>query len=446
MFGKSKRIDGRAVSGGSDLSLAHLQEQNMRLQQAVQQLSLLNDLAQTVGLSDSSEQIIKAIVACAKQALEAEQVMIYFIERTGEQDIFKTKVRDKSSMAGRAFHFDEALRWMMEQHRAPFLTNDPHHEPRLQNVALDRGLRSLLCVPLLVRGELTGLVAACNKGKKSGFTAEDQRLLAIMANQSAQVLETTRLRENEALHERLQRDILMARQIQTHLLPDEAPRIPGYDIAGCSMPAELIGGDYFDYIPLADGRLGICLGDVSGKGVPAALLMANLQATLRGQAGIHGSACECLKWANRLLFHSTGPDKFATLFYCILDPRTHELVYCNAGHERPLLMSDVGQAGGGMELTGGGLVLGVLEDFEYQERCCTMEPGALLLIFSDGLTDAVDGFDRPFGEAGIARAVAELQGASAQQVLKALLNAVKAHTAGAPAFDDVTIIAIRRHE
>ncbi len=395
-------------------------------------------------MSDSSEEMIAAIVRRAKRALDAEQVMIYLVKHESDHDVLKTKVREDTQDQLHAFHFDLALSGMMEVHRAPFLTNDPHHELRLAGVKLDPDLRSLLCVPLLVRGKLTGIITACNKHDEGSFTEEDQRLLAIMANQSAQILENTRLREDEQALTRLRLEVETARSIQTRLLPKEPPQLAGYDIAGCSVPAEIVGGDYFDFVELADGRLGICLGDVSGKGIPAALLMANLQATLRGQAHASASACECVTRANHLLFRSTSSDKFATLFYGVLDPRTHELTYCNAGHERPLFMSCTGDGNCRQELAEGGMVLGIMDESRYAEGRVKLGPGSLLLIYSDGLTDAVDKADRPFGVAAVEAVLREHRDASAAELLAALLAAVKRHAGAEPPYDDLTVIAVRR--
>jgi serine phosphatase RsbU (regulator of sigma subunit) len=444
VFGRKKNRGDTPSKPASGAALVDLQQQNERLQRAVEQLSLLNDLSQAIGVSDSSESMIEAIVRRAKRSLAAEQVMIYFVDQTGDEDVFRTRVRDATVHRRQAFHFDDALRGMMEFHRAPFLSNDPQHESRLQGVELDPGLRSLLCVPLLVRGKLTGLVAACNKQGEGGFDEDDQRLLAIMANQSAQILETTRLREEEAALARLNEDVAMARDIQMRLLPEAPPEIAGYDIVGHSVPAEMVGGDYFDYFALPDDRVGICLADVSGKGVPASLLMANLQATLRGQAVGQTNAADCVRWCNRLLYRSTADDKFATLVYFVLDPRTHTLTYCNAGHERPLHRRSDGSGCVVEELPGGGLVLGILDDFEYVEGEMSMEPGDLVLLYSDGLTDAVDAADRAFPMATVREILERSCSASSAQVVENLLEAVKRHAAGVPAFDDVTLVAIRR--
>ncbi len=444
MLGKRQKQEERLEATVNVAIATALEAENRRLQHAVAQLALLNELAQAVGLSESSEDMISVIVRRTKRALDAEQVMIYFVEHERDQDVLKTKARENSRRQAHAFHFDLALCGMMEIHRVPFLTNDPHHEPRLSSVPLDPDLRSLLCVPLLVRGRLTGAVVACNKHGEECFTEDDQRLMAIIANQSAQVLETMRLREEERAYARLRLEVETARSIQVGLLPTEPPLLAGYDIAGCSVPAEIVGGDYFDFFALDELRLGICLGDVSGKGIPAALLMANLQATLRGQAHVSSSARECVTRANHLLFRSTSSDKFATLFYGVLDTCTHELSYCNAGHERPLLLSCTGDGNCRQELAEGGLVLGILDESTYAEGRVSLAPGSLLLIYSDGLTDAVDPDDRPFGVPAAEAVLRKHQDASAAQLVEALLTAVKRHASTEPAYDDMTIIAVRR--
>jgi len=186
---------------------------------------------------------------------------------------------------------------------------------------------------------MVGLITAFNKKVAEGYSNDDQRLLSIIATQSAQVIENARLLEEEQALMQMQKEMQMAYDIQVNLLPKTPPILTGFDLAGISIPAQIVGGDYFDFIPVEENRLAICLGDVSGKGLPAALLMANLQATIRGQTLLKPLPKDCLNRSNKLLYQSTDRQKFATLFYGILDSENHQLCYSNAEHNRPFLFS-----------------------------------------------------------------------------------------------------------
>ncbi|MCJ7802058.1 MAG: SpoIIE family protein phosphatase, partial [Candidatus Marinimicrobia bacterium] len=191
-----------------------------------------------------------------------------------------------------------------------------------------------------------------------GFTLDDQRILSIIATQSAQVVENARLYGEEQSLIKIEEELSFAKKIQTNLLPKSNPQIAGYDIAGMNISAKEVGGDYYDFISIDENNTVICLGDISGKGMPAALLMANLQATLRGQALFTSSAGECLARSNKLLYRSTDMQKFATLFYGILDNSKNIFHFSNAGHDPPFLINSDKIV---TRLTKGGTVLGFME-------------------------------------------------------------------------------------
>lgn len=170
--------------------------------------------------------------------------------------------------------------------------------------------------------------------------------------------------------------------------------------------------------------------------------MANLQATLRGQAQVNERPEECVTWSNRLLHQCTDPEKFATLFYGILDPQAHELRYCNAGHERPLLLR--AGARDPESLGEGGIVLGVLDEFPYRSGAARLDPGDLLVIYSDGVTDAVNGADQLFETAGLIAAMRAARDRPAADLIVALVDAVQTHAAGTPQADDITLVVVRR--
>ncbi len=273
---------------------------------------------------------------------------------------------------GTRFHLDQQLLGWMYIHKQALLIDSPSTDDRFRGVTWDPSIRSVLCVPLMVKSSLRGVLTVYNKLGDAHFTSDDQRILAIIASQSAQILENARLLESEKALQRMQEELRVAAQIQQNLLPQSAPEIADYEIAGTSLPAQTVGGDYFDYFSIGNGRFGLALGDVSGKGLPASLLMANVQATLRGQALWVKGAAECIERANRQLYLSTSSDRFVTLFFAVLDVNEHTITYCNAGQESPILMDADGSC---RRLTTGGPLLGVTENFRYEESTLPVEAG-----------------------------------------------------------------------
>ncbi|MBM3321179.1 MAG: SpoIIE family protein phosphatase [Candidatus Eisenbacteria bacterium] len=425
-----------------------LLEENKRLRRAVEELATLNDLSREIGASLDSGEIMNTIVRRSLRAVGAEQGVVHLVERKSDEDMLKTLVRTRlasSTSAHPAYALDKSLLGWMQIHKKPLLVNDPKTDDRFRGVRWDVSVQSLLAVPLLVKGELTGVLTVYNKKEPGGFTVDDQRLLAILAAQSAQVVENARLYEEEKALLRMRQEVRFATEIQERLLPKEAPRLAGYDIAGRSLPAMDVGGDYFDFIPIDTARLAFCLGDVTGKGLPAALLMANLQATIRGQALVDCAPSECMRRSNRLLFHSTDPVKFATLFYGVLDSAEHRLSYCCAGHDYPFFFR--GEEGP-LRLAKGGMMLGALEDSAYEGDTIPLAPGDLFVAYSDGITEAMDAsgdeIGEEFGETRLLDFLRAHRNDSAEALIEALVAAVRAHAGVRPQSDDMTILVIRR--
>ena len=418
-----------------------LREENHQLKRAVEELSILNDLARAIGASVDSEDIIHKIVDRSMRAVLAEQTVVTLVDRDARQSM-KTLVRAMTSSAEHPhYHLNENLIGWMHLYKKPLCTNDPGADDRFRGLKWDQSIHSILCVPLMVKSELIGVVTSYNKKTRDGFTEEDQRLLAIIAGQSAQIIENARLYEEEKALAGMKEQIKLAAQIQQDLLPKAPPALPSYELAASSDAAQMVGGDYYDFIPVPRERWAVCLGDVSGKGLPASLLMANLQATLRGQTALDSPVGETISRSNRLIYQSTDPEKFATLFIAILDEARHTLSFCNAGHENPILL----RAGGSLDrLATGGMALGVLEDFPYQEGEASMGAGDILVIYSDGIPDAVNEFEHPFGEDRLIACIRESSAESAGEILRRVVAAVREHEQGADRIDDLTIIVVKR--
>jgi sigma-B regulation protein RsbU (phosphoserine phosphatase) len=425
----------------SDHAHAGLEEDVRRLRRAVRELSILNDLAREIGASVNSQHIMSTIISRSVRSVRAEQGVITLVDRASDRDMRTLVRRITGPRAERTLHVEESLVGWMQLNRSPIVVNHPREDPRFRGVRWDESLRSLLCVPLLVKSELAGVLTVFNKVGPGGFTEDDQRLLSIVAGQSAQVVENARLYEEGEALRRMQEELRLASEIQLGLLPKSAPLLPGYDVAGGSIPAEAVGGDYFDFIRIDEDRWAICVGDVTGKGLSAALLMANLQATIRAQALLGLPPCRCLENANALLAQSTEPHKFATCFYALLDTRSHEIRYSSAGHDPPLLLSD-GKATACVEA--GGLVLGFLESVEYDEAVVRMRPGDALVVYSDGITETVNERDEPFGVERLGWVLRDNLEEPAQALLQRIVDATVEHSGRRGRQDDMTLIVIKR--
>ncbi len=441
VFSKSQKETEHGGAVKDQAGVKALKQENLQLKRALDELSILNDLARAIGASLDSEDIIEKIVRRSVRAVDAEQSVITMVDRQSD-DTMKTLVRAmRTSSAHERFHLNQNLLGWMHLHKKPLLTNDPRNDERFRGVKWEESVHSLICVPLMVKSELIGVLTVYNNKDKNEFKEDDQRLLGIIAAQSAQVIENARLYEEEKAFALMQEQIRLARQIQIDLLPKRPPDVPGYEIAGLSIPALQVGGDYFDFIILDKHRLAVTLGDVSGKGLPASLLMANLQATLRGQTLLEVSAGECISRSNRLLYRSTDPEKFSTLFYGVLDSLSHQLFYCNAGHENPLLFSGSEEP---IVLATGGLVLGVTEEFPFEEDSISFKEGDLLVIYSDGVSEAADAGDEQFGEEKLIEFLKKNRHESPQALIDKIVEAVIQHTGDAPQMDDITLVAIKR--
>lgn len=425
----------------SDSTVIGLQEENRQLKRAVEELSILNDLSRAIGSSMDSQDIIRKIVDRSMRAVRAEQTVVTLVDRNANQPM-RTLVRAMTSSAEHPhYHLNENLIGWMHLNKTPLLTNDPPGDKRFKGLKWDQTINSIVCVPLIVKSELIGVVTSYNKKDGAGFKEEDQRLLAIIAGQSAQIIENARLYEEEKALASMKEQIRLAAQIQLDLLPKSPPEIPGYDIAATSIPAQMVGGDYYDFLWVTPTSCAICLGDVSGKGLPASLLMATLQATLRGQAMLGAPTEETVRRSNRLMFESTDPEKFATLFFGVLDTESHKLAFCNAGHETPMIF---GGNGDPVPMETGGMALGVLEDFPYERDQVMLDPGQTLIIYSDGIPDAINQSESPFGIERLLDLVGSCHEVSAHELTKRILEAVHEHEGETPQVDDLTLIVVKR--
>jgi serine phosphatase RsbU (regulator of sigma subunit) len=323
------------------------------------------------------------------------------------------------------------------------LTSDAQQDPRFQqqNSIVLGGLRSVMAVPLSVEGRVSGMIYVDNPFHINRFTGRDLQLLALIAGVAAIRIENMRLLEVQVEKNRLANELAVATEIQLRLHPESSPAIPGYDVVGVSFPCYEVGGDYYDFIAKPDGRHVVALGDVSGKGTGAALLMSSIHAAVRAHTTTRLSASEVVSEINQYIYDNTPANRYVTLFYSELDPRTHQLTYINGGHNSPLLVRASGEV---TCLDIGGFPVGITPFGDYREGFVTLEPGDVLVIYSDGASESLNEAGEEFGEARLIEITQKHRGRSAAGIRDRIDEALTRFQGRAESVDDLTLVILKR--
>jgi len=312
---------------------------------------------------------------------------------------------------------------------------------RAMHSLLQQQVHMLMAAPLQTKDNVIGLIYVDSPSLVREFTSEDLSLLTVLANVAAIRIEHARLVEVEQAERILANDLEQAAHIEQALLPARAPYVAGIELAGHNAPSRSVGGDYYDFLPYPDGRVAIALGDVSGKGMPAALLMSSFQARVRVLAEDPPDMAEMMTRLNRATAVSCPSNRFVSFFFSVLDPATGELVYANAGHNPPL----IARADGRIEsLEDGGVLMGILPSARYEAYHARLYPGDVLLVYSDGVTEAVNPEGEEFEEHRLETVLLAHRGGSPQNIVTAVTEAVNQFTAGAPVADDLTLVVVKR--
>ncbi|MGA8101577.1 MAG: SpoIIE family protein phosphatase [Candidatus Acidiferrales bacterium] len=321
------------------------------------------------------------------------------------------------------------------------LTNDE------ERAALEQ-LQPELLLRLSLNENTLGIMSLGSKRSEEPFSKTDIRLLDSVAAQTGVALEYGRLTEaikaEAVAREKRNREMELAREVQERLFPQEFPRLAGLDYAAKCRPALVVGGDYYDFIPVSDTVLVIAIGDVSGKGISAALLMATLRAFLRGQAiDRHTDLTAVITDLNRLVYESSASDRYATFFLAVLDSSSRILRYVNAGHNSPILLRAAGTGADLLRLDEGGTVVGLMPDGSWAQGQVRLEAGDLLVAFTDGISEAMSASHEEWGVDRLIAALRTTCSVASQVTLDGLMASADAFVAGAPQHDDMTLIVMR---
>jgi sigma-B regulation protein RsbU (phosphoserine phosphatase) len=410
---------------------------------SVDRLETLYQVSQALGSTLHLDILLNAVIDQVIGVTRAERGFLMLGAGPDELQFRVARGMDQTTISSPEFQVSRGVVERVAGEGKAVLTSDAQAEEwlaRRKSVA-SKGLRSIMCVPLRLRGESIGLVYVDNRLQAGIFDHDDLDLLEAVANTAAVAIENARLHEREIEQARLERELELARQIQVSLMPHDAPQFPGFDIAGFWRVAREVGGDFYDFIPRPGGGLGIVIGDVTDKGVPAAFFMALARTTIRSSLAAAESPLAGIQQANRLLCADASSGMFVTLYYIGLGPGSRTFTGINAGHNPPLHFraSDRIVA----VLPRGGLPLGIDEAAAFGEIRLELDPGEALLLYTDGVVDAESEALESFGLQRLMEAVKQNGHRPAVQMVEAIEDSVEAFAAGRPPFDDLTMVAVK---
>jgi sigma-B regulation protein RsbU (phosphoserine phosphatase) len=401
-------------------------------------LLLLNEIARELTSILNLDELLKRVSELLSRLIDHQMFSILLIDTSGEklQHRFSQRFQERLHVKhdiplGRGIVGNAAM--SKEAILAPDVTKDPRY------IGLNPETRSELAVPLIYKGNVIGVIDL-EHTRRGYFTEDHKRTLTTLAAQIAIAIENARLYEQIARQEqRLERDLALARELQVRLLPHSNPKLANLEVAAKFVPARAIGGDLYDFVPYSLSRLGIAIGDVSGKGAPAAIYAALVSGILRSHAPIEPAPAEMLSAINLSLAERRIDGQFVSIIYAVWDDQKRTLLVANSGLPRPIYCHD----GKLQVIEAAGLPLGLFDEADYDEFTFQCKPGDLFVFFSDGITDARNRGGDSFGLHRIEEIVTACATKSADCVVNNIFKAVTDHAAGVDAFDDQTVVAIK---
>ncbi len=416
------------------LIIQKVYDANRNLDRKVQELNTLFDLSREFNTGLDHDKVIRLISFALMGQIGVRQYAICLM-RDGRMDIITSRGTDESAFA-------EVLLRMCDlgsPAELSALTKKGHYRPSA--VALLK-LGFIAVVPMHAQGKTSGLILVGKRLQGGDYAPGDLEFLSSIGNLAAISIENARLFQEAIEKQRMEDELLIAREIQQGLLPDTLPNVPTLDLAALNIPSREVGGDYYDIIQRSENELVIAIGDVSGKGTPAALLMANIQAALRALAPSQESLSTITGRMNNIASSNTrGGSKFITFFWAVLDTEHHTLRYVNAGHNPPILLRSNGDV---VLLDKGGLILGVFETTTpYEEGFVRMDTGDVLFMYTDGISEAMDASGTDFTEERMLEVVRASKNTSSQAIIDAVVGEVRAHVKGHEQSDDMTLVVLK---
>lgn len=416
-----------------------------KLQAAERQISRLRSLVEASKILNSSlelDELLRVMMELAVLELRADRATLYLLDpMKGE---LWSKVVQGPEMVEIRLPIGKGIAGLVAATgkivNLPDAYEDPHFYPEIDR-EVEYRTQALLTIPVRnKREEIIGVLQVLNKKDGGAFSREDEEFFGALAVHTALALENALLYREAREKQRLKEELALAGEIQKRLLPDHYPELPNVEVADLSFPCKDVGGDYYDYLKLGDRGFGCAVGDVSGKGMPAALLMANLQAGLRALVDGTTGIPQIMERLNKLLARSSATKKFATIFYGEVDVTTQTMTYVNAGHIFPFLVSSAGDV---RYLSTGGTIVGMFEEATFTEERFPLHSGDIIVLFTDGVTEARDPEGREFGVDRLVRFVVDHRTISPKRMVLELHREIVAFLRDRPLEDDFTLVVIK---
>jgi serine phosphatase RsbU (regulator of sigma subunit)/pSer/pThr/pTyr-binding forkhead associated (FHA) protein len=407
-------------------------------------LEISSNLSKTLELDQLFPKIVENLFQLFRQA---DRCFIIQTDESGGRLLPKL-VKTRRPHEEETARFSRSIVKKCLETATAFLSDDASRDDRIQlsQSVVDFRIRSVMCVPLTTaEGQGFGVIQLDTQDRGKKFTQDDLKLLKGVANYASIAMENARLHEEAVARERMRRDLELAHQVQLSFLPRAVPQVAGYDFSAHYEAAFEVGGDYYGFIPLGGGRLAVTLGDVAGKGVPAALLMAKLSSDTRFSLLTEPDPAKAVAKLNDLLYEFTcQADRFVTFVAALIDPVSHVATVVSAGHPSPLLHRRGGALEEPITKKQTGMLLGIESGAAFEAVSIPLGPGDSLILYTDGIPDAQDVRNVPFGLKGMQAALAGAGAATPRQLTERLVKAVQAHAAGRNPHDDITLVAFGR--
>ncbi len=390
------------------------------------------------------DEVFEVIMDLVFEALPAERGFLMLLEGEGTRQLVSKVVRDNKKRSSRErIKLSRTIAQSVVDNRQSVLTTDAQADERFkmkESVVL-QGIHSAMCVPLWNNKAVIGLIYCDTVSAASTFTPEDLKLLTLLANIAAVKIENARLFEETLAKHQMDKEIKQAADIQRKLLPVKPPVLEGYEIAGYNEPCREVGGDYFDFIARGPARLGLAIGDVSGKGMGAALLMATVRASFRAHMETATGLQHLIGSLNTAIIQSASANNFVSFVYAEIDGPSGQIEYVNAGHNPPMLLRASGEVD---RLPAGGLILGVVPAAKHERREVEMRPGDLLVAFSDGVTETQNEAGEEFGEDRLIGLLKQERARPASALQDLVADSLRNFAGSAPQYDDITLVVLKR--